>query len=78
MTYVGEQPKVIYQSNDDKAKKVFDALELLAVMCSQVPNKGEQMVRHYGYSYILYISHRAPKFQFQLLIVSFAKFNIMP
>jgi hypothetical protein len=27
----------------------FDALEWLAVMCSHVPNKGEQMVRYYGY-----------------------------
>jgi hypothetical protein len=77
MTYVGEEPN-IYQSKDDKAKKVFDALESLAAMCSHVPNKGEQMVRYYGYSYILYISHRAPKSQFQLLIVSFAKFKILP
>jgi hypothetical protein len=29
-------------------KKVFDALEWLAAMCSHVPNKGEQMVRYYG------------------------------
>jgi hypothetical protein len=28
---------------------VFDALELLAAMCSHVPNKGEQMVRYYGF-----------------------------
>jgi hypothetical protein len=28
---------------------VFDALEWLAAMCSHVPNKGEQMVRYYGY-----------------------------
>ena len=27
----------------------FDALEWLAAMCSHVPNKGEQMVRYYGY-----------------------------
>lgn len=32
-----------------KQEKVFDALEWLAAMCSHVPNKGEQMVRYYGY-----------------------------
>jgi len=25
------------------------ALEWLAAMCSHIPNRGEQMVRHYGY-----------------------------
>jgi len=29
--------------------KMLDALEWLAAMCSHVPNKGEQMVRYYGY-----------------------------
>ncbi|MFH1480311.1 MAG: transposase [Pseudomonadota bacterium] len=28
---------------------MFDALEWLAAMCSHVPNKGEQMVRYYGF-----------------------------
>ena len=28
---------------------IFDALEWLAAICSHVPNKGEQMVRYYGY-----------------------------
>ncbi|UCF82146.1 MAG: transposase [Desulfobacteraceae bacterium] len=32
-----------------KEQKTFDALEWLAAMCSHVPNKGEQMVRYYGY-----------------------------
>jgi len=27
----------------------FDALEWIAAMCSHVPNKGEQMVRYYGF-----------------------------
>jgi hypothetical protein len=49
MTYVPEQAKVRYESKDGKQEKVFDALEWLAVMCSHVPNKGEQMVPHYGY-----------------------------
>ena len=49
MTYMKEQSKVLYESKDGKAPKVFDALEWLAAMCSHVPNKGEQMVRYYGY-----------------------------
>jgi len=49
MTYIPEESKVIYQAKDGKAVKVFDALEWLAAMCSHVPNKGEQMVRYYGY-----------------------------
>jgi hypothetical protein len=28
---------------------LFDALEWIAAMCSHVPDKGEQMVRYYGY-----------------------------
>ena len=49
MAYVPEEAKVIYQSKDGKEEKIFDALEWLAAMCSHVPNKGEQMVRYYGY-----------------------------
>jgi hypothetical protein len=49
MTYIRDESKVIYQSKDGKAEKVFDVLEWLAAMCSHVPNKGEQMVRYYGY-----------------------------
>jgi len=49
MTYTPEVAKVSYQSKDGKEEKVFDAMEWLAAMCSQVPNKGEQMVRYYGY-----------------------------
>ncbi len=48
-TYVSEESKVVYQSKDGKEERVFDALEWLAAMCSHVPNKGEQMVRYYGY-----------------------------
>jgi hypothetical protein len=29
--------------------KSFDACEWLAAMCSHIPNRGEQMVRYYGY-----------------------------
>ncbi len=35
--------------NAGSGKKDFDALEWIAAMCSHVPNKGEQMVRYYGY-----------------------------
>ncbi|MCK5010620.1 MAG: transposase [Deltaproteobacteria bacterium] len=38
-----------YQSKDAKQTKTFDALEWLAAMCSHGPNRGEQMVRYYGY-----------------------------
>jgi len=33
----------------DECNNGLDALEWLAAMCSHVPNKGEQMVRYYGY-----------------------------
>ena len=49
MTYFPEDSKVVYRSKDGKEEKIFDALEWLAAMCSHVPNKGEQMVRYYGY-----------------------------
>ncbi len=49
MTYIPDESKVVYRSKDDNKEKVFDALEWLAAMCSHVPNKGEQMVRYYGY-----------------------------
>jgi len=49
MTYIPEESQVIYRSKDGKEQKVFEALEWLAAMCSHVPNKGEQMVRYYGY-----------------------------
>jgi len=38
-----EAGKVEYRSKDGKKTKVFVALEWIAVMCSHVPNKGEQM-----------------------------------
>jgi len=49
MTYIPEESKVIYRSKDDKKEMDFDALEWIAAMCSHVPNKGEQMVRYYGF-----------------------------
>jgi hypothetical protein len=49
MTYIPEESKVLYRSKDGKKENIFDALEWLAAKCSHVPNKGEQMVRYYGY-----------------------------
>jgi len=58
MTCIRDESKVTCQSKDGKEEKTFDALEWLAAMpacalhadrCSHVPNKGEQMVRYYGY-----------------------------
>ena len=49
MTCIQKESKVVYQSKDGKSEKVFDALECLYAMTSHVPNKGEQMVRYYGY-----------------------------
>jgi hypothetical protein len=40
---------MVYRSKGGAKVKVFDALEWLAAMCNHVPNKGEQMVRCYGY-----------------------------
>ena len=49
MTYVPGESKVLYQSKDGQKEKAFDVLEWLAAMCSHVPNRGEQMVRYYGF-----------------------------
>ncbi len=49
MTYHRETGQVEYRSKDGKETKMLHALEWLAAMCSHVPNKGEQMVRYYGY-----------------------------
>jgi hypothetical protein len=57
MQYLDQEGKVVYaaeacpgrRSGDGKSSKVFPALEWLAAMCSHIPNRGEQMVRYYGY-----------------------------
>jgi hypothetical protein len=41
--------KVIYQSKDGTSMKISDALDWLAQLVTHNPNKGEQMVRYYGY-----------------------------
>ena len=49
MQYLPEPSKVVYRAKDGSEEKVFDALEWLAAMCSHIPDRGEQMVRYYGY-----------------------------
>jgi hypothetical protein len=55
MTYIAanDSPdgvsKVIYQSKDGTSTKTFDALDWLAQLVTHIPNKGEQMVRYYGF-----------------------------
>ena len=49
MKYLDQEGQVIYTAKDRKTNKVFPALEWLAAMCSHIPNRGEQMVRYYGY-----------------------------
>lgn len=49
MQYLDQEGKVVYAAKDGKSTKVFDGLEWLAAMCSHIPNRGEQMVRYYGY-----------------------------
>jgi len=55
MTYIAAKDssdrvaKLIYQSKDSKTTKTFDALDWLAQLVSHIPNKGEQMVRYYGF-----------------------------
>jgi hypothetical protein len=45
MQYLADEGTVIYSGKDGKDRKVFDAPEWLAAMCSHVPNRGEQMVQ---------------------------------
>ena len=49
LDYDAQTATVVYKGKDGSRQKSFDALEWLAAMCSHVPNKGEQMVRYYGY-----------------------------
>ncbi len=49
MQYLDEKGTVVYTSKDGETTRNFPALEWLAAMCSHIPNRGEQMVRYYGY-----------------------------
>ena len=50
MSYHLETDQVEYRSKDGKQTKMLHTLEWLDAMCSQVPNKGEHIVRYYGYN----------------------------
>ena len=41
--------QVIYTGKRDKNQECFDALDWLARLVTHIPNKGEQLVRYYGY-----------------------------
>jgi hypothetical protein len=41
--------KVIYTAKHGRSSQRFDALDWLAQLVTHIPNKGEQMVRYYGY-----------------------------
>jgi hypothetical protein len=49
MQYLDQEGKVTYTSKNGETHRIFPALEWLAAMCSHIPNRGEQMVRYYGY-----------------------------
>jgi hypothetical protein len=49
MQYLEQEGTVVYTGKDRKTNKVFPAMEWLAAMCTHIPNRGEQMVRYYGY-----------------------------
>jgi hypothetical protein len=49
MQYLDQEGKVDYTSKDGETHRIFPALEWLAAMCSHIPNRGEQMVRYYGF-----------------------------
>jgi hypothetical protein len=40
---------ITYQGKTTEAEKTFTALDFLARLTSHIPNKGEQIVRYYGY-----------------------------
>ena len=49
MKYLRHEGTVVYRAKDGKDQKTLPAMEWLAAMCSHIPNRGEQMVRYYGY-----------------------------
>jgi hypothetical protein len=49
MQYLDQEGKVVYTSKDGRTNKSFPALEWLANLSSHIPNRGEQMVRYYGW-----------------------------
>ena len=49
MQYLDQEGTVVYRSKRGETTKCFPAMEWLAAMCSHIPNRGEQMVKYYGF-----------------------------
>ena len=49
MQYLDQQGTVVYTSKGGETTKNFHVLEWLANLCSHMPNRGEEMVRYYGF-----------------------------
>jgi hypothetical protein len=49
MRYLEQEGTVVYTAKDKKTSKSFPAFGWMASMCSHIPNRGEQIVRYYGY-----------------------------
>ena len=55
MVYIAPQQskdalaKVVYKGKHDGITETFTALDWLARLVTHIPNKGEQLVRYYGY-----------------------------
>jgi len=49
MQYPDQEGEVVYTSKGSKGTKDFPALDWMAIICSHIPNKGQQMVRYYGF-----------------------------
>ncbi len=72
MIYQKETGKVIYRSKMNPGKKrnfeIFDVPEFLALLSCHIPNKGDQMVRYYGfYSNVMRGKRKKLKFFFPLI-----------
>ena len=48
MKYIPEEAKVTYRSKYSKGEKEFSELEWMAILCSHIPDRGEQTVRYYS------------------------------
>jgi len=49
MTYIAQESRVLYKSKDGTNSKEFDVADFIASLASHIPNKGEQIVRYFGY-----------------------------
>ena len=49
MNYVREESRVIYKLKDGKNTMQFDSTDFIVSLASHIPNKGEQIVRYFGY-----------------------------